>query len=64
MKILKVKLWGRLKKGWDNDLTGEIFWIDRLKGERGSANCIMARVVKLRGKPQWLDIGWFDFKED
>ncbi len=63
MKILKVSLWGRLRNGFDPDLTGKRFLIDRLKGDHGALNCILARVRKLYREPQWLDIGWFDFEE-
>ncbi len=63
MKILKVRLWGRLRRGFDPGLTGKRFLIDRLKGDRESLNCIMARVRGLYRSPQWLDIEWFDFEE-
>ncbi len=63
MKILKVSLWGRFKKG-DPVWGGKRVFIDRLKGNPASKNYISARVVNLWKRPQWFDIGWFDLEED
>ncbi len=62
MKTIKVTLYGKFRPGII--LVGKRVKIDRLKGNPTSKNHIMARVTNLWKRPQWWDVGWFDFEEE